>query len=122
VILEEFSMMGLTRHLSIDDLQDKLLIKHSQQLGIGELSSIAFSKKINQPFLTDDQKARKIAQAILGSDNVQTTPHIVGWLFYNGTLADSDLEPIISEHKSLKRPLEKYFRLVYEEAMKRRLS
>jgi len=48
-------------------------------LGIGGLSSIAFSKKINQSFLTDDQNARKIAKEILRDDKIQTTPHIVGW-------------------------------------------
>jgi predicted nucleic acid-binding protein len=107
-------------NLSIGDLQDDVLLRHSRQLGIGELSSIAFSKKINQPFLTDDQKARKIAQLILGTGNVQTTPQIVGWLFYSGILTDGDLDELIKEHNTFNRPLEKHFRIVYEEAMRLR--
>jgi len=107
-----------TYRLSIDDLQDSDIIKYSQHLGRGELSSIAFCKKTNQVFLTDDQKARKIAKSILGIEKTQTVPHLVGWLFYEGILTDSDLEPIIEEHKKFDRPLEKYFRSVYSEAMR----
>lgn len=99
--------------VSIDDLQDASIIQNSQNLGRGELSSIAFCKKTNQVFLTDDQKARKIATVILGREKVQTVPHLVGWLFYEGLLTDGDLELVISEHKEKVRPLEKYFRQVY---------
>ena len=107
-----------SHNLSIADLQDNAITKYSQQLGIGELSSIAFCKKTNQVFLTDDQQARTIAKKILGNDKVQTIPHLLGWLFYEGILSDSDLEPIIKEHNSFERPLEKYFRIVYEEALR----
>jgi hypothetical protein len=102
--------------ISIADLQEESIIKHSRHLGIGELSSIAFSKKINQAFLTDDQKARRIAKDILGTEMVQTTPHIVGWLFYETILTDGDLDTVIAEHVNSSRPLEKYFRSVYQEA------
>jgi predicted nucleic acid-binding protein len=110
-----------THQLSIADLQDSDIIKHSQHLGRGELSSIAFCKKTGQVFLTDDQKARKIAKTILGEEKTQTVPHLVGWLFYAGILSYSDIDPIIEEHKFYDRPLEKYFRLVYDEAMRIRL-
>jgi len=109
-------------NLSIEDLQDELIVKYSQHLGIGELSSIAFAKKINQAFLTDDQGARMIAQKIIGKEKVQTTPHLVGWLFFEGVLYDSDLGRIIKEHNSFNRPLEKYFRIVYEEALRIKCS
>jgi predicted nucleic acid-binding protein len=105
-----------SHNITIEDLQDELILKYSKQLGIGELSSIAFSKKINQPFLTDDQKARKIARAILGDGKVQTTPQIVGWLFYEGLFSDVDLDTLIAEHNTFQRPLEKFFREVYHEA------
>ncbi|MFL5738624.1 MAG: hypothetical protein ACJ75B_00295 [Flavisolibacter sp.] len=104
--------------LSIADLQDASIQKYSQQLGTGELSSIAFAKKINQSFLTDDLRARRIAKAILGESSVQTTPHLVGWLFYEGILFDGDLDSLIFEHNNFNRPLEKYFRLVYSEAFR----
>ena len=102
--------------ISIADLQDASIVRYSQQLGIGEMSSIAFSKKINQAFLTDDQKARRIAKDILGEGMVQTTPLIVGWLFYEAIFSDGDLNTLITEHVSFNRPLEKYFRIVYHEA------
>jgi hypothetical protein len=121
--LEKIKRSGAfpAHHLSIDDLQDSDIVKYSQCLGRGELSSIAFCKKTNQVFLTDDQKARKIAKLILGEGKTQTVPHIVGWLFYEGILTDIDLEPMIEEHKMFDRPLEQYFRSVYAEAMRVKL-
>jgi hypothetical protein len=110
----------LTHNLTIDDLQDEAIVNNSRKLGIGELSTIAFCKKIAQTFLTDDQGARKIGQRVLGHNNVQTVPHLFGWLFYEGDLIDSDLELIIFEHNNFIRPLEKYFRQVYDEALRLR--
>lgn len=110
----KFSCYGIT----IDDLQDPDIKKYRKRLGIGELSSIAFCKKTDQIFLTDDQNARKIAKNILGHNKVQTIPHILGWLFYSRHLGDGDLEPIIREHISFGRPLEKYFREVHLEALR----
>lgn len=104
--------------LSIEDIQEPNLLENRKKLGIGELSSIAFAKKVNQAFLTDDQNARKLAEIILGKEKVQTTPHLLGWLFFNGRLGDSDLELIISEHNFYKRPLEKYFRETYHESLR----
>lgn len=120
LILHQKSNKFSSFTISLEDLQDDLIVKHSQQLGIGELSSIAFSKKINQAFLTDDQKARKIAKDILGEEKVQTTPLIVGWLFYEAIFSDADLDLLISEHNKHGRPLEKFFRQVYREACRRR--
>jgi len=48
---------------------------------------------------------------------VQTTPHLLGWLFFTNFLSDSDLNPIIDEHKKLNRPLEKYFIEMYKRAL-----
>jgi hypothetical protein len=52
----------------------------------------------------------------LGDDKVQTTPHIVGWLFYEGIFSDTDLDTLIAEHISFNPPLEKYFKEVYQDA------
>ena len=41
---------------------------------------------------------------------------LLGWLFYNNHLSDRDLEPIIKDHISAGRPLERYFREVQEES------
>ncbi len=111
-----------THNISIEDLQDTALLKHNRQLGTGELSSIAFSKKINHAFLTDDQKARKIAVEILGKEKVQTTPHLVGWLFYTGLFTDGDLSVLVEQHNSFERPLEKFFKEVYLHACRLKLS
>lgn len=110
----------MVHRLSIDDLQDEVLVEHGARFGSGELSCIAFCKKINQHFLTDDQGARKIGAITLGIDRVQTTPQLLGWLFYHGHISDGDLQPIVDEHKSFGRPLEKYFKIIYEYALQQK--
>ncbi len=107
-----------THNLSINDLQDITSLEKIQRLGIGELSSIAFAKKINQAFMSDDQKARKLAEKILGTNKVQTTPHLLGWLVFTNELNDSDISIIKNEHKLNERPLEKYFDAAYKEALR----
>jgi predicted nucleic acid-binding protein len=109
-------------HLALDDLNEIDILQKRKQLGKGELSSIAFSKRIQQAFLTDDQGARKLANEVLGEEFVQTTPQLFGYLIYNGSLMDSDKENIINEHKSLRRPLEEYFSRSYLIALELRLK
>jgi len=104
--------------LSIDDLQEIEILEKRKKLGGGELSSIAFAKKINQCFMTDDSKARKLGQSVLGPDRVQTTPHLLGWLFYIRDLIDGDFSSIITEHKSFSRPLSDYFEEAYHESLR----
>ena len=77
------------------------LLERRKRLGKGELSSIALAMKTNQAFMTDDQKARKLGKEVIGNDKVQTTPHLLGWLFFEGKLLDVDKEDIVAEHKQL---------------------
>ena len=104
--------------LSIDDLQDIEIMEQRKKLGKGELSSIAFAKKINQSFMSDDQGARKLATVILGSHRVQTTPHLLGWLFYNRSLIDSDFTEIVKEHETNNRTLTKFLEKAYHEGLR----
>lgn len=108
-------------NLSIEDLQEIEILESRKKLGKGELSIIAFAKKINHGIMTDDQAARKLGESVLGKNKIQTTPQLLGWLFYNRILIDSELEPIIQEHISKKRPLEPYFRKVYLESLRIRM-
>jgi len=71
-----------TYNITIDDLQDIEILNNRKRLGKGELSAIVFAQKTRQAFLTDDKKARKLGNDVLGSENVQTTPHLVGYCFY----------------------------------------
>lgn len=104
-------------HLELEDLQEIEILERRKKLGKGELASIAYAKKINQAFLTDDQKARKLASTVLSNHLVQTTPHLLGWLFFESLLSDGELEPIIEEHNRYNRPLEPHFIKMYERAL-----
>lgn len=111
----------LSNNLDIGDLQEIKILEKRRNLGKGELSSIAFAKKINQAIITDDKKARNLAENVLNHEYVQTTPLLLGWLFYSSYLSDHQKDEIIVEHEKLRRPLGKYFNIMYERALEYRL-
>ncbi len=111
--------------ITIEDLQEMEILEARKKLGKGELSSIVFAKKTNQVFLTDDKKARNLAKEVLGKDRVQTTPHLVGYCFFQRILLDGDYPSIIADHKASLTSnwgdLEIYFKEAYEESLKIKL-
>lgn len=107
--------------LSVEDLQEVAILEQRRRVSKGELSAIAFAQKVRLTVQTDDQGARKLATLVLTEDRVQTTPHVLGWLFFEGRLVDADLAGIVEEHESLDRPLREYFHQMYKEAMRCRL-
>ena len=106
-----------TFNLDVEDLQEVDILERRKKLGKGELSSIAFAKRTNQALLTDDQGARKLGQEVI-PDHVQTTPHLFGWLLFEGILKDSDKDIVMAEHESLNLPLRKYFEEISEIALR----
>jgi hypothetical protein len=110
-----------TCELDIADLQNVELLKQRKRLGMGEISSIAFAMKTNLAFLTDDQKARKLALCVLEPARVQTTPHLFGWLFFTARLSDADKATIIAEHEAMDGILTKYLEAMYMESLHYRL-
>jgi hypothetical protein len=108
-------------HLEVEDLLEVEILEKRKNLGKGELSSIAFAKRTRQAFQTDDQSARKLAQQVLPTKFVQTTPHLLGWLYFVQLLGDGDKNDIIKEHESLRRPLRPHFEEMYYRALQYRL-
>ncbi|MDZ8064453.1 MAG: hypothetical protein RMY64_02265 [Nostoc sp. DedQUE08] len=109
-------------HLTIEDLQDVEILQARKKKDKGELASIAFAKKTRQAFLTDDRGAKKLAAQTINSKMIQTTPHLLAWLIFVNYLSDSDLQPIISEHKKSERPLEEHFLNAYQIVLDYRLK
>lgn len=107
--------------LEVEDLQEVQILEKRKKLSKGELAAIAFAKKTNQAFLTDDQGARQLAATAIDIQLVQTTPHLLGWLVFTGLLGDSDISGIVSEHEQLDRPLRPYFINMYKEGMRCRM-
>ena len=105
----------------IGDLQAIQLLESRKRLGKGELSSIAFAMKIRQAFMTDDMKARRLAQDV-GTQPVQTTPHLFAWLVFTMKLGDADKDVVISEHKDLGQILAPHFEEAYRLALECRLN
>ncbi|MFZ4929152.1 hypothetical protein [Chryseobacterium sp. Mn2064] len=118
----EISKQKFTTHsITIDDLQDIEILNNRKKLGKGELSAIVFAQKTRQAFLTDDKKARKLGIDVLGKENVQTTPHLVGYCFYKRYLLDTDYSTLINEHTSTLKGswgnLSNFFKEVYEHSL-----
>lgn len=59
--------------LDVEDLQEVAVLEARQRVSKGELSAIAFAKRVRIGFQTDDQGARKLATAVLDGARVQTT-------------------------------------------------
>jgi hypothetical protein len=108
-------------HLDIEDLLDIEILSARMNLGKGELSSIAFARRTRQGFLTDDQKARKLAATAIDKERIQTTPHLFGWLTYENFLTDGDKDQVINQHNNFGRPLKEFFETMYQRALEFRL-
>ena len=102
---------------TISDLQDIEVLEARRKLGKGELSSLAYARKISQAFMTDDQKARKLAAEVRHAPT-QTTPHLFGWLIFKRVLTDADRGTVVSQHVASGRPLQKYLDEAYDTALK----
>jgi predicted nucleic acid-binding protein len=109
-------------HLDLEDLQEVEILENRKRLSKGELSSIAFAKKTGQAFLTDDQKARKLAASALPQHRVQTTPHLLGWLVFANYFSDGDKDIVIDEHKISGQNLAEYFEKAYLLGLEYRLK
>lgn len=110
-----------TYQLEIEDLQDVAVLERRRNLGKGELSSMIFARKVNQAFMTDDQRARKLAATILDDNKIQTVVWLLGWLIYSGYLTDGEAKQVIEEHEQNGRPLKPYMEIIYRTALERRL-
>jgi hypothetical protein len=112
-VAERDAGMVPVHSLEIADLQDVAVLRNRRRLSMGELSSIVFAYKTNQAVLTDDQKARKLANTILPRARVQTTPHLVGWLCFTGSLGGEHLQTVLTDHQKHNRPLSSYFEAAF---------
>jgi len=121
-LTQEQTRGGFAAHsCDIGDLQAIKLLESRKKLGKGELSSIAFAMKIGQAIITDDMKARKLAENS-GHALAQTTSHLFSWLIFKGRLGDSDKATVIAQHQSMERPLTPHFEKAYEMALQCRLN
>lgn len=107
--------------ISIEDLQEVDMLRNRKRLSLGELSGIAFAKRTSQAFLTDDQKARKLAVVALSQKSVQTTAQLFGWLLFSSLLGESDKDLVLREHEALGGTLGPHLRDAYVEACRCRL-
>jgi len=101
---------------TIDDLQRVAQLEQRKRLGKGELSTIAFAMKINQAVMTDDQKARRLAQDV-GHLLIQTTPHLFAWLIFMRRLVDADKSLVIRQHEEMAQILTRHFEAAYRLAL-----
>lgn len=102
-------------NIELEDLQDVQVLSARKKVSTGELSSMVFAKRTRQAFLSDDSKARKLAGTIMEKEFIQSTPHLVGWLYFQGKLQDSDKDKIVADLRQLNRSLQPHLDNAYEE-------
>lgn len=114
-----------SQSVSLADLQAVASLPGIVRLGGGEIAALALALKMRVGFMTDDQKARTKSVEV-GAGTAHTTPHLLGWLIYDGALGDSDVDPIIAEHEECipkkNGQLSKFFKDAYNEACRCRLA
>ena len=71
--------------------------------------------------ITDDQKARRLAESS-GHRLTQTTPHLHAWLIFTGRLTDADHALVINQHNAVAGSLEPHLRRAYELALQCRFN
>lgn len=121
LIREQRSGCFQSHSCSVGDLQAVAILESRKRLGKGELSSIAFAMKIRRAVITDDQKARRLAESS-GHSLTQTTPHLHAWLIFTGRLSDADHRLVVSQHNAMEGPLEPHLRRAYELALQCRMN
>jgi hypothetical protein len=107
--------------IELEDLQDIRLLSARKKVSTGELSSMVFAKRTGQAFLSDDRKARTLAATTMEKDFIQSTPHLVGWLYFRWKLQDSDKDQITADLQRLNRTLHPHLDNAYEEGCRCRL-
>jgi hypothetical protein len=114
-----------SQSVNLADLQAVANMPAIGRLGGGEIAALALARKMRIGFMTDDQKARAKAPDV-DVGPAHTTPHLLGWLIYDGALGDSDVGIVVAEHEELvpkkNGQLTKFFRVAYVEACRCRLA
>src|SRR5207248_2731497 len=97
------------------------ILRNRKRVSAGELSVIVFARKTRQAVLTDDNRAQKLAVHELGAGFVQSTPHLLAWLYFNFHLNDVDKNQIVAELESLGRFLQPHLDEYHSEAQRCRV-
>jgi hypothetical protein len=102
--------------IELEDLQQVEVLRNRKKLSIGELSVLVFAAKTQQAMLTDDIGAQKLARTHLAAAAIQSTPHLIAWLYFRSLLADADVAQIKIELTAQARNLDPHFDKFYCEA------
>ena len=93
--------------LAIDDLQ--VIITLARQLGVdkrlgqGEISCAALARHWGAAVLTDNRREFKAIKELVDG-RLQTTPRLLGWLYLDGHLTDSDVGDVLFGALQQRRP------------------
>ena len=118
---ERVSQMNVT----IEDLQEALELARrrgfDKRLGQGEFSCIALVRRLgHSAVLTDNKRDFRAIEALV-ENRLQTTPRLLGWLYVEGHLSDSDVDEVIREHESSNGDMAKVYRQAHVMACEKRL-
>jgi hypothetical protein len=87
--------------MTVDDLRSVAKIRGIRNLGLGEISTIVVSQKIQCGFVTDDGPARALARRIIPNLEIRTSSHLIGWLVYAQRLTETEAQIAIQQHDKM---------------------
>jgi hypothetical protein len=111
-------------NLTVNDLREIGRLREVRRIGFGELSSIILAAKLRKGFVSDDVKARRLAETQFPEIDTRTIAHLVGWLVFLADLSDSDIGGIVEDSRRLRGEnghLGRYINVCYSRAMELRL-
>jgi hypothetical protein len=113
---------SITSHpIDLEDLQQVEVLRNRKRVRVGELSVLVFAAKTQQAILTDDMGAQKLARSHLQAEAIQSTPHLVAWLYFGSLLGDGDVSQVKAELAALSRNLDPHYDNFYLEAQRCRV-
>ena len=111
--------------LAIDDLQDIITLARQlgvdKRLGQGEISCAALARHWSTAVLTDNRRDFTAIKKLVDG-RLQTTPRLLGWLYLDGHLTDSDVGDVLSEHCNSGGQMSQVYKLAHYEACEKRLA
>lgn len=84
-------------------------------------SVLVFAAKTQLAILTDDKGAQKLARSHLQVEAIQSTPHLIAWLYFGSLLGDGDVSQVKAELAALSRSLDPHLDNFYLEAQRCRV-
>lgn len=115
------TQMGVSIEALQETIQQAKRLGLDKRLGQGELSCAALARSLGHAAVLTDNRRDFNAITSLADERLQKTPQLLGWLYVEGHLTDSDVVDVIREHKASKGQMGDVYQTAHRLACEKRL-